>query len=169
MKRIAGSLLFIGLLAMFALNTVWIARNAKQLGGTRQGQLAPPLHLRMLDGDFPDLRGKIVFLNFWATWCAPCVHELPDVQRLYEQYRDRVSFVAIDVDSGEDVAPMVRAFKDRLHLAMPIALDDGSASQSYRVDTIPRTVIIDREGRIAKSFDGARSYDDLKEALDSLL
>ncbi len=169
MKRVAGTLLIVGLLALFALNTVWIARNAKQLGGTRAGQLAPPLHLRMLDGDFPDLRGKIVFLSFWATWCGPCIHELPDVQRLYEQYKDRITFVAINVDNGEDVTPAVRAFKNRLHLEMPIAIDDGSASQSYRVDTIPRTVIIDREGRVAKSFDGARSYDTMKEALDSLL
>jgi thiol-disulfide isomerase/thioredoxin len=169
MKRIAGSLLMLGLVAMFALNTIWIARNRKQLGGTRAGQLAPALRLKMLDGEFPDLRGKIVFLSFWATWCGPCVHELPDVQRLYEQYKDKVTFVAINVDNGEDVAPLVRAFKNRLGLGMPVALDDGSASRDYRVDTIPRTVIIDREGRIAKSFDGARSYDDMKEALDSLL
>jgi thiol-disulfide isomerase/thioredoxin len=143
----------IGLVAMFALNTI----------------LAPALRLKMLDGEFPDLRGKIVFLSFWATWCGPCVHELPDVQRLFEQYQDRVTFVAVNVDNGEDVAPAVRAFKNRFGLGMPIALDDGSASRAYRVDTIPRTVIINREGRIAKSLDGARSYDALKDALDSAL
>jgi thiol-disulfide isomerase/thioredoxin len=169
MKRLAGAALLLGLAALFALNSLWIAKNAQSLGGTRSGQAAPDFSLPLLDGGqvrLGDGRGSTQVLVFWATWCGPCVGELPDVQRLADQEKG-VRFLAINVDGGPagDVSPGVRAFRQRLGLRLPIALDDGSASQSYRVDTIPRTVIVDKEGRVARVLDGAHSFDDLRRAL----
>jgi thiol-disulfide isomerase/thioredoxin len=166
--RIAGALVVGGLCAMLALNLVWIARNAKSLGGTRAGQPAPPISLPLLDSsDRADLRaarGHTVVLSFWATWCGPCVHELPDVQKLHDELSPRgVIFYAVNVE-GADASEKIREFRQRLGLRMPIALDDGSASQAFRVDTIPRTVVIDGEGRVVRSLDGARSLDEMREA-----
>jgi len=166
MKRLVGGAVVLGLVAMFVLNLVWIARNAGTLGGTRAGQAAPDLSLPLLDGGhahLADWRGRVVFLSFWATWCGPCVHELPDVQTLAAERSD-VVFLAVDID-GRDAAPAVRAFRERTHLGLSIALDDDSAAQAYRVDTIPRSVIIGSDGRIVKSLEGAHPLDEMRQAL----
>jgi thiol-disulfide isomerase/thioredoxin len=169
MKRLAGGAVVTALMVMLVLNLVWIGKNRKSLGGTRAGQTAPALSLPLLDGgnaNLADWRGKVVFLSFWATWCGPCVRELPDVQRLADGHKDAV-FLTINVE-GQDAAPKIRAFRQRVGLALPIALDDGAASQAYRVDTIPRTVIVGSDGNIAESLDGARSFDDLRSSLESV-
>jgi cytochrome c biogenesis protein CcmG, thiol:disulfide interchange protein DsbE len=171
MKRLVGGLVIGGLVAMFALNLVWIVKNKNSLGGTKAGQDAPDLSLPLLDGGqqrLSDWRGQVVVLNFWATWCAPCVHELPDVQRLFAELSPRgVKFLAVDVDGGPpaEVAPLVRAFKNKIGLSMPIALDDGGASQAYRVDTIPRTIIIGKDGRVAEVLDGVHPLDEMRRAV----
>jgi thiol-disulfide isomerase/thioredoxin len=166
MKRLAGSAIVLGLMAMLALNLVWIARNASSLGGTRRGQAAPALSLPLLDGGRVEIaQGRVTVLAFWATWCGPCVHELPDVQRLADERPD-VNFLAVNTD-GADAAPAVRAFRQRMSLRMPIAVDDGSASQAYRVDTIPRTIIIGSDGRVAQSLEGAHPIDELRSALSA--
>jgi thiol-disulfide isomerase/thioredoxin len=166
MKRLAGGALMLGLVAMLVLNVVWIVRNRASIGGMRSGQAAPDLSLPMLDGGnarLADWRGKVVFLSFWATWCGPCVHELPDVQRLADERPD-VIFLAVNTE-GTQAASLVRAFRQRTGLRMPIALDDGAASQAYRVDTIPRSVIIGSDGHVVRSLDGAHSLDDMRAAL----
>ncbi len=174
MKRLAGAALIAGLVALFALNSVWIVRNVKSLGGTKPGQPAPDFTLPLLDGGNARLsqwRGHVVVLSFWATWCGPCVGELPDVQTLYDQLSPGgVVFLAVDVDGGAaaDIAPAVRAFRQRLGLRLPVALDDGTASQAYRVDTIPRTIVIDRQGTVARSLDGVHSLEEMRSAIEAV-
>jgi thiol-disulfide isomerase/thioredoxin len=164
LKRVTGFSVIAGLVALLALNLVWIARNGQLLGGTRAGQAAPELPLPLLDGGEARWRGGITVLSFWATWCAPCVHELPDLQRLADERKD-VKFFAVNVEGRENLE-LVRAFRDRMKLRIPIAFDDGAASQAYRVDTIPRTVIIGSDGRIAAALDGAHPLDELRGALE---
>jgi len=168
--RLVGSLVILGLCAMFVLNLVWIGRNRHTLGGTRLGQPAPEIDLERLEGGrvkLSEMRGQLVVLSFWATWCGPCVQELPDVQRLADEF-PQVRFLLVDVDGGEEVRPRVQAFKNRLGLRLPIALDDGSASQAYRVDTIPRTIVVGKDGSVAQVLDGAHPFDEMRRTLQSV-
>jgi thiol-disulfide isomerase/thioredoxin len=167
--RVAGLLVAAGLAAMLTLNLKWTARNAGTLGGTRAGGPAPHIDLPLLDGGrfrVEDARGQRLVLSFWATWCGPCVGELPDVQRLGDELAEKgVRVVTVNVD-GDGAAAAVRAFRERIGLKLPIVLDDGWASQAYRVDTIPRTVVIDAGGKIARVLDGAHPLSEMRRAVE---
>jgi thiol-disulfide isomerase/thioredoxin len=97
---------------------------------------------------FADFRGRVVLLNFWATWCAPCVREMPALDRLQKQLGDsRFAVVALNEDrNGAEVAP---PFMDRLGLsALALYLDPGGAVQrAFGVTSLPTTILIDARGR----------------------
>ena len=117
------------------------------------GHPAPPLDVPRLNGGtihLASLRGHVVLLNFWATWCMPCKSEMPMLQRWYGSVRARgVVVLGVDQQEGRgDVAPFIRA----LHVQYPIALDtDGVASARFDVAGLPTTLVIDRQG-IVRSF-----------------
>lgn len=94
-----------------------------------------------------DLRGQVVLLNFWATWCAPCRLEMPELEQAYRAYRDRgFTVVALNLRETPDE---VRAFFRELGLTFPSWLDRGGAiTELYRVRGLPTTVVIDRGGLI---------------------
>ncbi len=104
------------------------------------------------------LRGKIVFLNLWATWCPPCRAEMPSMEALYQRFRGRdfaMLAVAEDSDGAKSVAPFV---KD-LALTFPVLLDaDNHLPGRYGVTGYPETFIIDRAGNVAKHFIGPEDW-----------
>ena len=112
--------------------------------------VAPDFTLRSIDG--PNLRlheqrGRVVLVNFWATWCGPCRKEMPHLNRLYEKYRTS-GFVLLGVNVDEDTrnAAGVAA---KLGVKFPVLLDtDKKASQLYDLNAMPSTVLIDREGKV---------------------
>lgn len=108
---------------------------------------APEFTLQSLQGDqvsLSELRGQVVLINFWATWCGPCRLELPAVQARYNQG----GFAVLAVDFNES-AEQVQTFADELGLDLPILLDPGGKVQElYRVRGYPTTFIVDREGII---------------------
>lgn len=124
---------------------------------------APDFTLASL-GDNPDInleayRGNVVFLNFWATWCAPCVAEMPAMQTLYERYRDD-GLVVLAVNVREE-EPVVREFIDRLGVTYPVALDrNGTVTNLYNVRGFPTTVIIDRSGNVIGVKLGYHDWDE---------
>ena len=128
----------------------------------RAGQPAPTFELPRLDAppvSLPSLRGRVVLLNFWATWCKPCEEEMPAMQRLYTALAGPdFELVAVSVDaSPEDV----KQFRDRLKLSFPIALDpDKRVSSSYQSYRYPESYLIDREGRILSRYIGPRDWDE---------
>ncbi len=126
---------------------------------------APEFTLSFLtrDGDLKkrsikDFRGKVILLNFWASWCPPCRKEMPSIERLYRAFKDR-GFVVIGVNYMEE-ADTVKDFMKDFDLTFPSFLDEGgSVAEMYRVMGIPTTFLIDREGRIAAKVLGDREWD----------
>lgn len=118
----------------------------------REGFLAPDFTLDTLDGNqvtLSELRGKILVINFWATWCPPCREETPALEKVYEQYKDSGMVILgvnlTDQDSVSEVEFFVQEFK----LTYPILLDrDGSVSALYQLKGLPTTLFVNREGII---------------------
>ncbi|MDR2491285.1 MAG: TlpA family protein disulfide reductase [Spirochaetaceae bacterium] len=116
--------------------------------------------LKTLDGkqlSLDGLRGKVVFLNFWATWCGPCRQEMPSMEALYQRFKNSgLEFAAVDIMEKE---PDVGAYIKRNNLNFPVALDlDGNVSKNYRIQAVPATFIINRNGKIILSTVGARNW-----------
>lgn len=126
------------------------------------GQPAPTFTLDRLGGDAPmdlaSLRGRVVLLNFWATWCQPCEAEMPAMERLHDALADAdFSLLAVSVDEDPVV---VQAFRDRLGLSFPILLDPRKqVSTAYQTYRYPETFLIDRDGRIVARYVGPRDWD----------
>lgn len=117
---------------------------------------APDFTLEARDGTMltlSELRGKPVFLNLFATWCGPCVREMPTIQAVYEEYGDRVHFLAMNL--GEDKAK-VDAFLDEYGFTFPVVYDyDGTVSGASAGIPIPQTFMLDENGMILDIIDGA--------------
>jgi peroxiredoxin len=127
----------------------------------RVGFPAPAFTLRGLEGGtyrLSDFRGRIVFLNVWATWCPPCREEMPSMERLYRRLQG-TDFVmlAVSVDDGVE---RVRQFVAQANLTFPILLDpQGSVPPRYGVTGFPETFVIDREGNVIHHTVGPENWD----------
>ena len=119
---------------------------------------AADFRLTALDGQtvaLRDLRGKVVLLNFWATWCPPCKAEMPDLNALYRDNGTKHNFVVIGVNVEEDRSA-VEAFARQLDIAFPLLLDaSGQVSDgSYHIRSLPTTLIVDRDGNVGDTWMG---------------
>jgi len=121
---------------------------------------APGFTLKNLNGEevkLEDFKGKVVFLNFWATWCPPCRLEMPSMEKLYTEFKDKdFAMLAIDL---QETTKKVRAFKQELKLSFPILMDpDGAIGSNYGIMSLPTTYLVDREGYLVGSALGARDW-----------
>ncbi|KPK04634.1 MAG: hypothetical protein AMJ64_13140 [Betaproteobacteria bacterium SG8_39] len=127
------------------------------------GGATPPLVLTALDGRqhaLTDYRGRVVLVNFWATWCAPCRAEMPSIERLRRSLEGE-PFAVLAVNVSEDAAA-VRAFADRVPMGFPLLLDrDAQVTRAWRARALPMTFIIDPEGRIRYQAIGERDWADV--------
>ena len=171
----------IPLLALLAL-LGWAAAKS---GGTAAGfgvnqefgqiQVSPEparkFSLELLDGaavSLADLRGKVVMLDFWASWCAPCRHEAPDLVEVYHGYAGRpVQFIGVDIwDRRKDAIDHV----ERFGVTYPNGVDEeGTIAINYGVRGIPEKFLIDKQGVIVRKFVGPVNAETLRSALDELL
>jgi len=123
---------------------------------------APDFSLKTINNTtvrLSDYRGKVVFLNFWATWCPPCRMELPAMEKLYEKLKNQpFIIIAVNIDNGDPGA--VKNFVQSMNLTFPVLLDDGNVSKMYNVNAIPTTFIIRKNGTIDTIVNGARPWDD---------
>ncbi len=122
---------------------------------------APALSLRGMDGRplrLEDLKGQVVFLNFWATWCVPCRQEMPAMERLYRDYREK-GFAILAVNFGESKAE-IQAFVNELSLRFPVGMDaSGAGARAFGVRGLPVTYLLGRDGRILWKVLGSREWD----------
>ena len=135
------------------------------------GSPAPDFTLQTLDGksiQLSTLRGRWVFLNFWATWCGPCRQEMPTFQRLlnggFGPLKDKVTVLAVDMLESVD---KVSAFMKELDLSIPVALDaDGAVNRLYGVIQLPVTFVIDPAGVVRYEQIGEMTPELLQKYLD---
>ena len=104
-----------------------------------------------------DFRGKIVFLNFWATWCPPCIIEMPSMEKLHRRFKDK-SFVMVAINSQETDA-LVKSFFEKNKLSFTALLDSsGEVGSGFGVNALPTTFVLDKQGRIIGSALGPRDW-----------
>jgi peroxiredoxin len=126
-----------------------------------EGDRAPEFTLSSLDGkqvSLSDHRGKVVMVHFWATWCPPCVEEMPTLEKLYRGAAGKdIVMLAVSVDEGGAAA--VGSFMERNKLSLPVLLDPGhSVSRLYGTFKFPETYIIDRNGVVKSKVIGSRDW-----------
>ncbi len=130
------------------------------------------LQLQTLNGetvDFASLHGQVVFLNIWATWCPPCVAEMPGIQKLYDKVdNEKIAFVMLSVD--DQGADHVRRWIERKGYTFPVYLLDGPLPRAFASNSIPTTFILSRAGEIVARHEGMADYDNarVREFLEEL-
>jgi peroxiredoxin len=134
------------------------------------GRAAPDFTLRDLAGEsttLSALHGKAVLLDFWGTYCGPCKEEMPTIERLQEEYRDKGLEVWGVTDDSEEKA---QKFLTDNHRALPTLIDQRrSVFKTYEIEGIPVLVLIDRDGKVAKFWDGMQYEKDIRSAFEALL
>jgi peroxiredoxin len=148
---------------------------ALALGCTKKGDVergGKDFTLKDLDGKtvrLADYQGKVVLLEFWATWCGPCKQSMPELERLYEAYKDRgFEIIAISMDESESA---VREFVEEYGLTFTVVIDDEDVNSSYGVFSIPTTFILDKSGQVVKKHLGFAPglFDSFSEEIEALL
>ncbi len=138
------------------------------------GEQAPPLSIPDLSGrqwNLSEQRGQVLLLNFWATWCPPCRHEMPALEAMYRSLRDR-GFVVVGIASDALGAPAVGPVAERLGLTFPILLDpDSIVTNRYRVRVRPTSFLVDRDGMLVARMVGPQPWnrDELIAPIKNLL
>lgn len=164
---VAGLVVVGALFLSFAPESIW------------RGTIVAPVSERKESGSFTlsDLegnawsleahRGKVVLVNYWATWCPPCHAETPALVRLASEYKARgFEVVGISVDEDRD---LIRPFVDEYKISYPILLPTNAASLSLMIEALPTTVLYDRQGRMAKRFVGAALESTFRADIEALL
>jgi thiol-disulfide isomerase/thioredoxin len=168
--RVGLGLLAVALVGLGG-NAVWAGRHLETLRPVLPGEAAPGFSLPRADGvpgrlALGELRGQVVVLDFWATWCPPCIAMIPVLHDLHREWAPRgVAFVGVDSDGGEDAAPLVRSFLQAHPAPYPIVIDDGRATALYKVRALPQLVIIGRDGTVRRTFLGYTGRDSIAGAL----
>ena len=139
------------------------------------GESAPDFAFKMINsneaGDLSDLKGKVVLVNFWATWCPPCLDEMPDLNRLYEEYKDDGLVVLTVSDERRDILSMFSQNMISLETESAYIDNVDALPMPYKKikDGRPESYVIDRDGVIREFILGARNYNYFKNAVTPYL
>lgn len=135
---------------------------------------APDFTVYDLDGNphkLSDFQGKPVLLNFWASWCGPCVSEMPEFQNFYEEYGDQIHFVLVNLTDGyQETVESASSFVEAQGYTFPVYYDtDVDAAMKYGVSAVPVSYFLDAEGNFVAWAQGAMTADMLQQGMDMLL
>lgn len=145
---------FVGAIVLLAVALVWVVSGTLQDRVVNAGDTAPDFKIVGNDGRTytrADFGGKVLVLNFWASWCAPCVQEAPSLQAFGEEMRrNGVVVLGVSIDTNEK---RYKQFLDRFHVTFPTARDpEANLSSSYGTFQIPETYVIDRTGKVREKI-----------------
>ncbi|TXG39215.1 TlpA family protein disulfide reductase [Seonamhaeicola maritimus] len=108
--------------------------------------------------NFEQTKGKIVLVNFWATWCPPCIAEMPSLQELYNDYQDKIEFVFVSSEPFKDINSFIEKNKYNFKVYKPVS----NYNEIFKVNGIPRTFLIDKKGKIVIDKTGAANWNSEK-------
>lgn len=153
-SRLAGLAVIAMATVALAAQVTWVATHLDEIRPVSPGDVAPLFTLPSVDHRgriaadgvrLQELRGDVVVVEFWATWCGPCKQSLPAVESIYQRYRDRGLHV---LSVNTDDPAYARRIMDGRGYTMPLYVDDGRAADAYKVNTVPHLVVIDKHGLI---------------------
>jgi cytochrome c biogenesis protein CcmG, thiol:disulfide interchange protein DsbE len=150
----------IGLTILFSVVLVWRASPYLRVYNVQPGDRAPGFELTAPDGSgvsLSDYRGKWVLLNFWATWCPPCIQEMPSLDRLHQEFEDRgLVVLGVSVDTEKQA---YERFIERWNLSFPIVRDpEMSVPSRYGTNKYPETFLINPEGKVVRKYVGPENW-----------
>lgn len=149
-------------LALFSPSTI---DNTKQITLTDYRWKLKDIHGNILN--FEALKEKIVLVNFWATWCPPCIAEMPSMQLLYNDYKDKIEFVFVSNESPT----VINQFLEKKNYSFKVYNPVTAYPESFDVKSIPRTFLIDKKGHIVIDENGAANWnsESVRSTIDNLL
>lgn len=148
---------------------IYVSVNKDGKKAVKVGDAAPVFELKTLDGkkvNLKDYRGKGLILNFWGTWCKPCLEEMPDLNRLHDEYKDQgVEVLTVHVkNSPQQINQFFSALDEKINLK--VALDDGDVLKAYDANNLPNTFVIDKNGKIVAHHEAQMSRTDIKKYME---
>ncbi len=160
-----------GVLVLLVILALGLFRS--QQGPVSKGQVVPTFTLTSFEGEsyqLEDMAGKVVVLNFWASWCKPCEQEAADLEAAWQFYKDRGDVVFLGVDYV-DTEPEALGYLTKFNISYPNGPDLGTRiSQSFRIRGVPETYFVDREGKLAHAQIGPfSSLSQIKGIIEPLL
>jgi thiol-disulfide isomerase/thioredoxin len=172
MSRVPNRALWAGggviglLLVLLSLNVVWMARNCDALRPLVPGRRAPPFSLKTPAGASVSLeaqKGKVVLVSFWASWCGPCMREMPFLGKLARSLRtEGLEVLAVNVEGEPE---KVRQAITRIPPPLRVLVDEGEVAERYGVQTLPHLVVVDRAGEVAWVHVGSGRQDVLEKVI----
>jgi thiol-disulfide isomerase/thioredoxin len=175
-KTILPVIIIVGLLKVTGLlgEITYVAQSAALKAGIMNVNLSEPKNdtnfdyaftIKDLNGNkfqFDQYKGKVVFINLWATWCGPCKAEMPGIHKLYSKMKDdSVAFIMLSLDKDQAL-PKVETYIQKNEYTFPVFMPSGYLSEQLQVPSIPTTFIISKEGKIVLKEVGTRNYDTKK-------
>lgn len=153
--------LAMALLSFFIMTVNKVELKPFEVEYPAEAYIAPDFSIPTLTGGnikLSDYRGKVVFINFWATWCATCKVEMPSMEKLYQRFKDQ-GFEMLTVSVDKDQA-LIQPFMKEYNLSFPVLLDPESqvAKRKYKTTGVPETFIVNREGIIVHKAIGPRDW-----------
>ena len=153
-------------------SAIWTARNSATLGPVARGAMAADFTLARVDGkpgtlSLSSYRGRVVVLDFWATWCPPCLAALPMMHDLSREVESKgVTFVGVDSDGAQTSPGEVSEFLRQHGAPYPVVYDDGTAGERYRIKVLPTVVVVGKDGAVDRVFMGSTGRNALAAAIN---